>query len=73
MIQAGSVFSFVPDISSAKGAAEDMIHLMDSLPEIDADATGGATIEDVQGRIELRDIHFRYRASPLSLPLPTII
>jgi ATP-binding cassette subfamily B (MDR/TAP) protein 1 len=60
-IQAGNVFSFVPDISSAKGAAEDMLRLVDSKPEIDAESTDGEFIEDAAGHIELRDIHFRYR------------
>lgn len=60
-IQAGNVFSFVPDISSAKGAAEDMLRLMDSNPEIDAEAVDGKVIDEATGHIELRDIHFRYR------------
>jgi ATP-binding cassette subfamily B (MDR/TAP) protein 1 len=60
-IQAGSVFSFVPDISSAKGAAEDILRLVDSKPEIDAESSEGPVVEEATGHIELRDIHFRYR------------
>lgn len=60
-IQAGNIFSYVPDISSAKGAAEDMLRLMDSNPEIDAEAVDGKVIDEATGHIELRDIHFRYR------------
>lgn len=59
------MFSYVPDISSAKGAAEDMIRLVDSEPEIDAEATDGKFITEATGHIELRDIHFRYRMSAL--------
>ncbi len=40
-IQAGNVFSFVPDISSAKGAGNDIIRLLDLRPEIDAEVDGG--------------------------------
>jgi ATP-binding cassette subfamily B (MDR/TAP) protein 1 len=65
-IQAGNVFSFVPDISSAKGAGSDIIKLMDSIPEIDAESTEGKTLnaEDVQGEITLQNIHFRYPTRP---------
>lgn len=62
-LQAGNVFSFVPDISSAKGAAEEILRLVDSKPEIDAESTDGLIVEKATGHIELRDIHFRYRQS----------
>jgi ATP-binding cassette subfamily B (MDR/TAP) protein 1 len=60
-MQAGNVFSFVPDISSAKGAAEEILRLVDSKPEIDAESVDGSIVEKATGHIELRDIHFRYR------------
>ncbi|XP_006462775.1 hypothetical protein AGABI2DRAFT_207384 [Agaricus bisporus var. bisporus H97] len=65
-IQAGNVFSFVPDMSSAKGAASDIIKLMDSLPEIDAESPEGNVLDDskVQGHIKLENIHFRYPTRP---------
>ena len=63
-IQAGNVFSFVPDMSSAKGAASDIVDLLDSLPVIDADSTEGKAPEDVQGRIVFENIHFRYPTRP---------
>ena len=63
-IQAGNVFSFVPDISSAKSAATDIIHLMDSTPEIDAESTEGDVPKDVQGRIRFENVHFRYPTRP---------
>ena len=53
-------------MSSAKEAATDMITLVDAVPNIDADSPDGKTLESVIGRIEFRDVHFRYRASPLA-------
>ncbi|KAJ7863028.1 P-loop containing nucleoside triphosphate hydrolase protein [Mycena olivaceomarginata] len=65
-IQAGNVFSFVPDISSAKGAATDIVKLLDSLPEIDAESTAGKKIDRsvAKGHIRLEGIHFRYPTRP---------
>jgi ATP-binding cassette, subfamily B (MDR/TAP), member 1 len=65
-IQAGNVFSHAPDISSAKSAASDVIRLVDSRPEIDAESTEGIKVptEKVRGQIRLENIHFRYPARP---------
>ncbi|PPQ91666.1 hypothetical protein CVT25_012879 [Psilocybe cyanescens] len=65
-IQAGNVFSFVPDISSAQGAGSDIIKLLDSTPEIDAESTEGKVIDAkaVQGHIRFENIHFRYPTRP---------
>ncbi|KAJ7147029.1 P-loop containing nucleoside triphosphate hydrolase protein [Mycena crocata] len=65
-IQAGNVFSFVPDMSSAKGAATDIIKLLDSVPEIDAESTAGkkVDIKAAQGHLRLEGIHFRYPTRP---------
>lgn len=63
-IQAGNVFSFVPDISSAKGAGSDLIRIMDSVPEIDAESTEGDIIKDVRGHITFEGVHFRYPTRP---------
>lgn len=68
-IQAGSIIGYVPDISSARGAAEDMLHLVDSHPEIDAEATDGKMIDVSIGRIQLKNVHFRYRKCLLSQAL----
>lgn len=53
-------------MSSAKGAGSDIIKLMDSVPEIDAESTEGKTlkVEDVRGQITLENIHFRYPTRP---------
>ncbi|KAI6010757.1 P-loop containing nucleoside triphosphate hydrolase protein [Pisolithus orientalis] len=65
-MQAGGVFSFAPDMSSARGAGAAIIKLLDSTPEIDAEATEGLTFEgrSVDGQIRLADIHFRYPTRP---------
>ncbi|KIK69504.1 hypothetical protein GYMLUDRAFT_33870 [Collybiopsis luxurians FD-317 M1] len=65
-IQAGNVFSFVPDMSSAKGAATDIIKLLDSMPEIDADSTEGKHIDPAQvtGQLRFENVHFRYPTRP---------
>ena len=55
---------FVPDMSSAKGAAADIVTLLDSIPEIDAESTEGAVLQDVEGRIRFQDVHFRYPTRP---------
>ncbi|KAJ7784493.1 P-loop containing nucleoside triphosphate hydrolase protein [Mycena metata] len=65
-IQAGNVFSFVPDMSSAKGAASDIVTLLDAVPEIDAESTAGKSIDSkaAQGHIRMEGIHFRYPTRP---------
>ncbi|KAF8600378.1 multidrug resistance protein 1 [Ceratobasidium sp. AG-I] len=63
-IQAGNVFMFVPDMSAAKGAANDIINLLDSTPEIDAESTEGQPLPEARGRVILEDIHFRYPTRP---------
>jgi ATP-binding cassette subfamily B (MDR/TAP) protein 1 len=61
-INAGSVFSHVPDISSAKSAAFNVLQLIDSRPKIDAESTDGIDVSSmtVRGQISLENIHFRY-------------
>ncbi|KAI0778611.1 multidrug resistance protein 1 [Trametes elegans] len=63
-LHAASVFSFVPDIASAKGAASEVIKLLDSMPEIDAESREGEVPKDVQGRIRFEHVYFRYPTRP---------
>jgi ATP-binding cassette subfamily B (MDR/TAP) protein 1 len=65
-IQAGNVFAYVPDMSSAKGASSDVIQLLDARPEIDVESTEGNKIvkENVRGQIRLENVHFRYPTRP---------
>jgi ATP-binding cassette subfamily B (MDR/TAP) protein 1 len=55
---------FVPDISSARGAAADVIELLDSKPDIDAGSNEGIIPKEVVGRIRFEGIRFRYPTRP---------
>ncbi|KAG6907876.1 hypothetical protein DXG01_007040 [Tephrocybe rancida] len=65
-IQAGNVFSFVPDVSSAKGAGSDIIKLIDSVPEIDAESKEGKPVDTnkTKGHLRFENVHFRYPTRP---------
>ena len=60
------MFTFVPDISSAKGAATDILKLLDSVPEIDAESLEGRVLSDkeVRGHVKFENVHFRYPTRP---------
>jgi ATP-binding cassette subfamily B (MDR/TAP) protein 1 len=58
------VFAFVPDISLARGAASDIIQLLDARPDVDAESTEGKIPHDVKGHIRFEDVHFRYPTRP---------
>lgn len=61
---AGTIFSFAPDMSKAKQAAQSLRTLFDRKPEIDSWSTEGESIPEVEGHIEFRDVHFRYPTRP---------
>lgn len=65
-IQAGNVFMFVPDASSANASARSVFRVLDNEPEIDAEATDGLILDpaQVQGNLRLEKIHFRYPSRP---------
>ena len=63
-IQAGNVFNFVPDMSKAKGAAADVVELLDSQPEIDATDLSGDKVAECTGQIRFNNVHFRYPTRP---------
>ncbi|KAL4062317.1 P-loop containing nucleoside triphosphate hydrolase protein [Scleroderma yunnanense] len=65
-MQAGNVFQFVPDMSSARGAGAAMIKLFDTVPEIEVDSPDEKTFSasSVEGQIRLDNIHFRYPTRP---------
>lgn len=58
------MFNFVPDMSSAKGAATDILNLIDARPEIDVESKEGTVLETVTGQIRFEDVHFRYPTRP---------
>lgn len=53
-------------MSSAKGAASDILTLIDSVPQIDAQSTEGVVPDPstIQGHIRFEDVHFRYPTRP---------
>ncbi|KAF9242530.1 P-loop containing nucleoside triphosphate hydrolase protein [Melanogaster broomeanus] len=65
-MQAGNVFSIVPDISAARGAAATIVKLIDATPEIDAESTEGKTLsgKSVEGQIRFDNVHFCYPTRP---------
>jgi ATP-binding cassette subfamily B (MDR/TAP) protein 1 len=63
-MQAGNIFSYVPDMSSAKGAAADIVDLLDSKPRVDTESSEGTVLHDVRGQITVSDVHFRYPTRP---------
>ncbi|KAH9940672.1 P-loop containing nucleoside triphosphate hydrolase protein [Amylocystis lapponica] len=65
-ITAGTVLQSAPDMSEAKMSADSILRLLDSTPEVDAESTEGRVLEKatVNGRIVLKDVHFRYPTRP---------
>ena len=66
-MQAGDMFTHVPDMSSATGAATDFIQLFDAPTDINAPPhplEKQVALQDVQGRVRLTDVHFRYPTRP---------
>ncbi|KAF5111685.1 hypothetical protein DV452_004367 [Geotrichum candidum] len=57
---AGQMFSYAPSMGKARQAAQSFLQILDIRPEIDSLSTEGQTIENVQGELEFRDVHFRY-------------
>jgi len=53
-------------MSSAKGAATDILKLLDSVPDIDAESSEGKLLGDeaVQGHVKFENVHFRYPTRP---------
>ncbi|KAH6896470.1 P-loop containing nucleoside triphosphate hydrolase protein [Coprinopsis sp. MPI-PUGE-AT-0042] len=65
-IQVGDMFGYVPDVSSARGAGEKILRLLDSRPEIDAESREGLSVdsEKCQGHIRFENVHFQYPTRP---------
>ncbi|ORY35855.1 multidrug resistance protein 1 [Naematelia encephala] len=65
-IQAGNVFTFVPDASKANSAMTSIFRLLDYDPEVDQLSTEGIYLNhnEVKGHIRLEGIHFRYPTRP---------
>ncbi|KAF8755102.1 P-loop containing nucleoside triphosphate hydrolase protein [Rhizoctonia solani] len=55
---------FICLMSTTFGCCNDIINLLDSRPEIDAESTEGKPMPNAVGRVVLDDIHFRYPTRP---------
>lgn len=53
-------------MSAAKGAGSDIIKLLDSKTEIDADSKEGRVVDQktIKGHIRFEGVHFRYPTRP---------
>lgn len=51
-------------MSKAKGAAADVVELLDSRPEIDATDLSGDKLTECTGQIRFNNVHFRYPTRP---------
>lgn len=60
------MFSYVPDMSSARGAGSKIIKLFDSVPDIDADSLEGKKLDSatIKGHVVVDNVHFRYPTRP---------
>ncbi|CAG8514236.1 2992_t:CDS:2, partial [Diversispora eburnea] len=63
-MSAGRAFQFIPDIMKAKQSAASIISLIERNPMIDTWSKSGKKLENVQGLIEFKDVHFRYPTRP---------
>jgi ATP-binding cassette subfamily B (MDR/TAP) protein 1 len=65
-MQAGNVFMFVPDASSANSGARSIFNLLDNVPEIDDDSKDGVVLDTAEttGHLRLTNVHFRYPSRP---------
>lgn len=65
-MEAGDIFSFVPDASKANSAARSVFRVLDTVPEVDADSPDGQMLDPttVQGHVHFSGVHFRYPSRP---------
>ena len=61
---AGTIFSFAPDMGKSKQAAQELKTLFDRVPSIDTWSKDGEAVDEIEGTIEFRDVHFRYPTRP---------
>jgi ATP-binding cassette subfamily B (MDR/TAP) protein 1 len=60
---AGALFSFAPDMAKSRQAAQQLKNLCDRVPAIDSWAQGGDKIQNIEGKIEFRNVYFSYPSS----------
>jgi ATP-binding cassette subfamily B (MDR/TAP) protein 1 len=55
-----TVFTFVPDLSGAKGAATKIVQLFDREIEIDAESPAGKQVQNLEGSIVFKKCVLSY-------------
>ena len=60
----GSIFSFAPDMGKAYSAARELKTLFERKPTIDTWSNEGASVKELVGAVEFRDVHFQYPNRP---------
>nr|ODN89989.1 ATP-binding cassette, subfamily B (MDR/TAP), member 1 [Cryptococcus depauperatus CBS 7841] len=65
-LQAGNIFTFVPDASKANASAASIFHTIDYTPYIDTDSKEGRMLDHdhVVGHVRIEGVHFRYPTRP---------
>lgn len=61
---AGQIFNYVPDMGKARTAAENVLRMLEAKPNIDPNSDDGLVISRAEGRIEFKDVFFRYPTRP---------
>ena len=61
---AGAIFSFAPDMSKSRQAAQDIKTLFHRPVNIDSRLESGEKLAAVKGSLELRNVYFRYPNRP---------
>ncbi|KAI0120611.1 P-loop containing nucleoside triphosphate hydrolase protein, partial [Xylariales sp. AK1849] len=61
---AGAIFSFAPDMSKSRQAAQDIKTLLERPVNIDARRGSGQMLTKMDGGLEMRNIYFRYPNRP---------
>ena len=69
---AGAIFSFAPDMSKSRQAAQDIKTLFDRPVNIDSRLESGEKLGEVKGSLELRNVYFRYPNRPEKVVLKGI-
>ncbi|KXG51504.1 ABC transporter, integral membrane type 1 [Penicillium griseofulvum] len=66
---AGAIFSFAPDMSKSRQAAQDIKTLLSQPVAIDTRQETGEQLHKMDGSLEIRNIYFRYSSRPESVVL----
>lgn len=63
-IQVSQMWSFVPDVASAKSSASDIFKLIDAKIDIETESQECLKLPKCEGRIRFTGVHFRYPTRP---------